>query len=387
MVHKANPQILPSLFNPLLEHGYHPKALKKALGVVLPKPSKPDYSTPSSFRIISLLQTISKILEKLIADKLYSLSSSLSLVNSNQYGSLPSISTADAALTLKHDVITSQKAGMKTSTLFLDIKGGFDNILPHLLALKLQKHNVPLYLISWILSFLSDRSISLLFPGSFISFVTVETGAPQGSPLSPILFVIYVSDLHFSCPKSLILSYVDDFGLSISSSSYRTNVRILQRMFRVISNRGKLLNLSFSVNKTDLIHWRSPKDRSPRCVSPISLNGKIIHHSPSVKWLGFWLQDNHSTHQHFTKCLALAKFAWIKVRRLSDRGKGLNPRATRHLAQVLIRPTLLYGAEIFSPPTNTLNQMSSSWRKVGIWITNCFYSASYVAVFSESFLT
>jgi hypothetical protein len=60
-----------------------------------------------------------------------------------------------------------------------------------------------------------------------MSFVSDEIGAPQGSPLSTILFVIYVSDLHFAGLKSLILSNVDDFGLSISSPSYRTNVRNL----------------------------------------------------------------------------------------------------------------------------------------------------------------
>jgi len=158
-------------------------------------------------------------------------------------------------------------------------------------------------------------------------------------------------------------------------------------MYRVMSNRAKNSNLSFSVPKTDLIHWRTPKDKSPRCSTPFTLDGTLIHPSKTIKWLGYWLQDNHSTHQHFTKRLSLAKYAWIKVRRLSDLGKGLNPRATRHLAQVLIRPTLLYGAEIFSPPGKTLADMSSFWRKIGIWITNCFHSASYAAVHSESFLT
>src|ERR1700716_1813147 len=173
---------------------------------------------------------------------------------------------------------------MKASTLFLDIKGAFDNILPHILHTKLRKHDVPPHLISWIMSFLSNRTISLLFPGSFTSFIPVDTGAPQGSRLSPILFVIYVSDLYFSCPKSLILSYVDDFGLTISSPSYRTNVRILQCMYRVISNRAKSLNLQFSVDKTDLIHWRSSRDRSPPFSGRITLADSLIHPSKSVKW-------------------------------------------------------------------------------------------------------
>src|SRR6266852_5137974 len=84
--------------------------------------------------------------------------------------------------------------------------------------------------------------------------------------------------------------------------------------------------------------------------------------------------------------LALAFGAWTKVCRLTEFGKGLNPRASRHLAQVLKRPTLLYGAEILSPPKLTLEAMSSFRRKVGIWVTNYFHSSSYAAVHSESCL-
>jgi hypothetical protein len=102
----------------------------------------------------------------------------------------PSISTVNAVLSLKQEVISSQKAGINTSTLLLDIKGGFNKIISQLLSNKLWKHQVPNYLVDWILSFLSQRCISLLFPGSFESFISVETGAPQSFPLSPILFVI-----------------------------------------------------------------------------------------------------------------------------------------------------------------------------------------------------
>jgi hypothetical protein len=135
----ANPQILPTLINPLLQFSYHHFSLKKAVGIVHPKPNKPDYSTTSFFRFISLLQTISKILEKLVADSLYSISDTLGLVHPNQCGILPSISTADTVVFLKNDVITTQKAGIKFPTLFLDIKEGFDNILPHILANMLVK--------------------------------------------------------------------------------------------------------------------------------------------------------------------------------------------------------------------------------------------------------
>jgi hypothetical protein len=97
------------------------------------------------------------------------------------------------------------------------------------------------------------------------------------------------------------LSYEDDFGLTISSPSHCMNVHILQHMYRVASNRAKNLNLTFSVPKTDLIHWRISRDNFPYWLLPVSVSGELIPPSRFVKWLGFWLQEIPSIHQHFTE--------------------------------------------------------------------------------------
>jgi hypothetical protein len=79
-------------------------------------------------------------------------------------------------------------------------------------------------------------------------------------------------------------------------------------MYIVMANKARLLNLYFSLPKTDLIHWRTLKDKTPRCLLPGHVGYFLIHPSKSVKWLGYWLQDNYSTHQHLTKRLNLAKY-------------------------------------------------------------------------------
>jgi len=127
-VHKANEWILPSLFTPLLTHGYHPLAMKKANGIVLDKSGKPDYRTPTSFRIIVLLETASKILERLSALRLAAAARSLGLLHPNQCGSLAGVGCFDTVATLTHEVRLLQAASFKVSTLFLDVKGGFDNV-------------------------------------------------------------------------------------------------------------------------------------------------------------------------------------------------------------------------------------------------------------------
>ena len=63
-VHRLMSSLLPFLVDPLLEHGFHPHSLKKALGIVRDKPGKPAYDSPCTFRVIVLLRTLSKILER-----------------------------------------------------------------------------------------------------------------------------------------------------------------------------------------------------------------------------------------------------------------------------------------------------------------------------------
>ena len=165
-VHLTAPRLLTDLLGPLLKFGYHPVLMKKAHGIVLDKPGKPSYDSSASFRVIVLLQTVSKILERVIASRLSLIARTLKLVDRNQCGSLPALSSFDAAISLLDTVRTLQHPGLRVYTLFLDIKGGFDNVDASILCSSLKKAGVPHYMVSWISSFLSQRTCRPLFQGS-----------------------------------------------------------------------------------------------------------------------------------------------------------------------------------------------------------------------------
>ena len=122
-IHRVAPHMIQELLAPLVAHGFHPSALKTADGIVLDKPGKPSYDSPSSFHVIVLLQTFSKILERIMNSRLSCVAHVAGLLNPHQCGSLAGLSTSDATTTLTHEVRTLQMAGKKVSTLFLDIKG------------------------------------------------------------------------------------------------------------------------------------------------------------------------------------------------------------------------------------------------------------------------
>jgi len=83
-----------------------------------------------------------------------------------------------------------------------------------------------------------------------------------------------------------MISYVDNFALTVASLSYRGNIRQLQELFDRLERKASCLGVSFSVEKTELLHWRTPSQRhSPKCVSPIQIKGEVFHPSNSVRWL------------------------------------------------------------------------------------------------------
>ena len=238
-VNHYNPDILLSLLAPLVRVGYHPPSLKHANGVVLDKPGKPSYDSPSSFRIIVPLKTISKILERVLTVTLMSIARNARLLHPTQCGSLLGLCATDAIATLAHEVRTLQRPRWKVSSLFLDIKAGFDTVYAVKLRSMLLQHKAPSYMIDWISSFLAERTCTLVFQGSpnTPALAVVSAGTPQGSPISPLLFLIYVSPLYLKIPKGLMISCVDDFSVTVASKSHRTNIRRLQGIFQTPSRK------------------------------------------------------------------------------------------------------------------------------------------------------
>jgi len=385
-VYRLKPSLLPCLLDTLLAHGFHPPSRKKALGIVLDKPGKPSYDSPSSFRVIVLRRMLAKILERVVASRLSAQATICSLIYPFQCRSLPRRSSADAALVLQHNVESFHRLRYKVSTLFLDVNGGFDNVeSPSLLSL-LRRKGVSPYLIQWVGSFLRDRTCHLPFQRSPRLFPPVSVGVRQGSPISPLLFVIYVSSLHLESPRSLIISYIDGFAVTVASPSYRTNVHLLQKSFSSLKRKASPINISFSVPKTELIHWRTTRSNESPCSHPGQLEGQLFYPESRLKWLGFIFTPFFDPRSHFSRRFTLANAALATIHHLSPSGKGRPLYLCLSLARSLLAPILLYASAVWNPPQSIMNTMSVFWCRVCRWITNCFSTTNAICLHREACL-
>ena len=285
---------------------------------------------------------MSKILERVRTVRLSSITHSRNILHPNQCGSLTDLSASDACLSLAHEVRTLERPRLKVSTLFLNIKAGFNNVNASTLRAALLAKHTPSYMVDRVSSFLSERTCTLVFLGSPNLPAPVSVGSPQRALIAPLLFLRYITLLHSAIPKGIMLSYVDDFSITVASESHRDNIRCLQRTYSEIADRGRRLGVSFSVPKTELIHWRTPSLRTPHATNPIEMDGQLFHPQQVIRWLGSWLTPAQAASHHYRHRLSLAQAAFSFVKRLSSPGASVRPFLCQRVTQGLLLPILTY---------------------------------------------
>ena len=183
------------IYNSCLKTGYFPMAWKQAKVVMLPKPGK-DLTKPTSYRPISLLPAIGKVFERIIANRLSTFLEKANYFDENQAGFRRNRSTLDQLFKLSQSVSMALKKHKKAVGVFLDVEKDFDTVWLDGLKYKLGTAEVglPTKVTRLLGSFLTNRHLRVHQDSAISNRIELKAGTPQGSALSPLLFIIYVND-------------------------------------------------------------------------------------------------------------------------------------------------------------------------------------------------
>ena len=212
------------IFNRSIKSGYFPDVGKTSHVIPIPKQNS-AYSSPSSYRPISLLALVSKVFERHIFNWPFNFCQTNNVISPFQFGFRPSYSPESALIVSTTRWFKLLDQGYSVCSVFFDLKKAFDSVPHRPLIELLSKLNLPGNLLAWLQSYLTSRSQQVVVEGATSFKIPVISGVPQGFILGPLLFILYVNDifqLPFSSSSSVIL-YADDILIFAPSNYHLTS--------------------------------------------------------------------------------------------------------------------------------------------------------------------
>ncbi|GBP41483.1 Probable RNA-directed DNA polymerase from transposon BS [Eumeta japonica] len=183
--------LLVAIFNACIKNCYFPAAWKEAVVVGIPKLGKPR-DRPASYRPISLLSILGKLFEKTLKTRLSEHLIGKSLIINEQFGFRPNHSCLQQALRLVEYISEGFKVKRKTVAVFFDVAKAVDRVWHAGFIHKLYQLELPDRLVIIIHQYISNRHFTFRLDSTYSSVRPIRAGVPQGSTLSPLLYVLRV---------------------------------------------------------------------------------------------------------------------------------------------------------------------------------------------------
>ena len=356
-------QPLLHLFNLSLTSGTFPSQLKTSRTIPIFKTG--DSTSCDNYRPISLLSSISKILEKIIANRLVNHLETNNLLYEHQYGFQQGKSTVHSMLQLTNYIAKQLNEKKYVVGVFLDLKKAFDVVSHDILLAKLKNLGVNGVELKWFTSYLADRVQCVDIEGCLSSNKTIDISVLQGSILGPILFLCFINDLP-SITDLITYLFADD------TAGLDSDLDLDRLINRVNSEINKLANwfrankMAVNVGKTKYIIFR-PKGKQINSIGDgIVFNNneigqtqdpdkiwkleRVHNNNPdklnrTYKLLGIYLDEYLSFDTHCDSvCAKISQSNYI-----INRSKNfLNTQSLKTLYFSLVHPHLLYCLPIYS---------------------------------------
>lgn len=340
--------LLSKLFTACIEQGHHPKPFKHSITVVLRKPQKPDHTKAKAYRPIALLNTIAKTLEAIVARRISKEAEARGLLPSSQMGARPGRSTTTALELITEQVYTVWRTNpnMVASMLCLDISGAFDNVSHERLIYILRMKGLPQNTIRFIRSFLQDRTTCLRLGEYMDQPRAQETGIPQGSTLSPILFLFFASTLLplLEGKNVTAMGFVDDTNILVYGDSTEANCSQLEEAHNKCIQWADKHGASFAPQKYQLIHFSRSRTRH-NMTATVNIPGFQDGSSPHLRLLGVWVDSKLRWGPHIKKAAEKGATQLQSLQRLCKSTWGASFQKARHLYTAIVRPTFTFGAK------------------------------------------
>ncbi|KJZ68825.1 hypothetical protein HIM_11785 [Hirsutella minnesotensis 3608] len=290
-----------------LRKGVVPHQWRTARIIPLKKPDKGDYTLAKAWRPISLLSTLGKILEAVVAERI-------------SYIGRPS---ARAAAGTDLQGVENGQSAQSLSLISFDVKGAYNGVCKERLLERMKARGIPSRLVKWVDAFCSERTALVVNGHTSGSQTLPQAGLPQGSPLSPVAFLFFNADLvqRRISDKGGSIAFVDDYSAWVTGPTAESKREGIQSIVDAISWE-KRSGATFEADKTSVIHFTRIAERDTD--ESLTVKGKEIKPKKSIKLLGVVMDKALRFKEHIARAAA----------------KGLAP--------AMLAPTMDYASNMWS---------------------------------------
>ena len=336
--------ILCQLINRCLSENIFPAQWKWAKVIMLVKPGK-DPKKPVGYRPISLISCLGKIFERYICDKLVTILSSKNYFADVQAGYQKNKSSQEHIFRLAQDIFNGFKSRKATVGVFLDVQKAFDAVWLNGLKLKIQNLSLPSQLQNLLFSFLTNRFLKVSVDGETSNPVQLEAGTPQGSCLSPVLYLIFVNDLTSKVDQTetSVSQYADDVNLYSTDRSILEAKRKVQQALDHVMRWCQKWQVVMNVGKSQVVVFSKCPSHKNHTVN-LKIFNQTIPTSNEATYLGI-IFDTRLTWEHQIKKICERAHGRLNIlRAMAGISRKHNPTILSQLYNSIIRSIFEYSA-------------------------------------------
>ena len=296
-----------------------------------------------------------KILEKIIGDRLIFILERKKLISDNQAGFRPSRCTTDQILKLVQEAsdqihAKGKKKSHRTVTAFFDYAKAYDKVWRDGLLTKMIDLEIPKRFIGYVRHFLSGRKTTVEVNGRQSKTFLLQEGLPQGSSISPILFLVFINDIDVDLDASTTASlFADDTSLWRKDGDVRGSDRKLMQDeidkilkwahdWKMQVNTSKTKVMVVSSNRADLV-WDPSMEAAE---SPIEC-------VKQYRFLGVTISNDLRFKAHINAVIDSCKKRVNVIKCMSSKDWGNSVETQRNLVLQYVLSRLEYAAPSWSP--------------------------------------